>query len=275
VFVAPFKEDIQNLANILNGFGDVTGLCTNFQKSSVVPIRCAHVDLDDVLEGIPAARATSPLKYLGLPLSVWSLKRADFQHLEDKCAGKLPTWSGNLITAAWRSALVKSVITSQAIYHLTPLAMPPATLASINKIERAFLWSAKDVTTRAKCKVNWEVVCRPKKFGGLRILHLGKFATALKLRWPWLEWKDPNKLWIGSGNPCSDDDMELFYAATTITLGDGKKTPFWHALGYMVKDLLISLCSSMRAPSGSLGRLRMLLRGRLGLQRLTYNAPSH
>jgi hypothetical protein len=81
----------------------------------------------------------------------------------------------------------------------------------------------------AKCKVNWEIVCRPNKFGGLDIPHTGKFATALRLRWPLLEWKDPNKIWIGSGNPCSDQDMELFYAATTITVGNGSKTPFWFA----------------------------------------------
>jgi mannosylglycoprotein endo-beta-mannosidase len=40
VFLAPIKEDIQNLASILLDFGEVTGLCTNFQKSSVTPIRC-------------------------------------------------------------------------------------------------------------------------------------------------------------------------------------------------------------------------------------------
>jgi hypothetical protein len=27
----------------------VTGLCTNFSKSHVVPIRCNNIDLDDVL----------------------------------------------------------------------------------------------------------------------------------------------------------------------------------------------------------------------------------
>jgi hypothetical protein len=58
---------------------------------------------------------------------------------------------------------------------------------------------------------------------------LEKFASALRLRWPWLEWKDKDKIWVGMGNPCSEEDMNLFYAATTITLGSGEKTSFWHA----------------------------------------------
>jgi hypothetical protein len=87
----------------------------------VVPIRCGNVDLDEVLHGIPAARASFPLRYLGLPLSVWCLRQRDFQSLEDKCAGKLPTWNGKFINVAGRTSLVKSVLASQAIYHLTSL----------------------------------------------------------------------------------------------------------------------------------------------------------
>ena len=91
IFMAPIKSDIDNLSTILKGFGDVTGLCTNFHKSSVVPIRCSNVDLDHVLSGVPVSRATFLMKYLGLPLSVWQLKFVDFQYLEDKAADKLVT----------------------------------------------------------------------------------------------------------------------------------------------------------------------------------------
>jgi hypothetical protein len=76
--VAPVKDDVQNLASILQHFGEFTGLCTNFSKTSVVPIRCEDIDLDVVLEGIQAVHATFPLRYLGLPLSVWRLRRRDF-----------------------------------------------------------------------------------------------------------------------------------------------------------------------------------------------------
>jgi hypothetical protein len=121
VFAAPFKQDVQNSTTILQRFGNVIGLCINFLKSSVVPIRCNNVDLDDVLEGILATRGTFSLRYLGLPLLIWCLRRRHFQHLEEKCAGKLPTWNGKWINMAGRISLVKSVLASQAIYHLTPL----------------------------------------------------------------------------------------------------------------------------------------------------------
>jgi hypothetical protein len=42
-----------------------------------------------------------------------------------------------------------------------------------------------------------------------------------------LEWRDPTKLWIGMGHPCNDVEMSLFYAATTISIGNGEIAPFW------------------------------------------------
>jgi hypothetical protein len=139
VFLAPLKDDILNFATILETFGEVTGLCTNFQKSSVVSIRCGNLNLDEILEGLPVLRSKFHMRYLGLPLSVWQLKRVNFQHLEDKMAGNIPTWDGKSINIAGRIALVKSVLASQAVYHLTPLIMPSSVSNNMKKIERAFL----------------------------------------------------------------------------------------------------------------------------------------
>jgi hypothetical protein len=60
-------------------------------------------------------------------------------------------------------------------------------------------------------------------------MDLDKFARALRLRSPWLKWKDPSKTWIGSGNPCDKTGMDFLYAGTSITIGDGGIAKFWHA----------------------------------------------
>lgn len=121
IFCAPIKEDVQYLTNILSSFGESTGLSTNCTKSSVVPIRCANVDLDDVLQSFPACHASFPIRYLGLPLAVKRLKRVHLQPLEDKAAGKLAPWRGRHVAIAGRMTLVKAVLTAVAIYHITPL----------------------------------------------------------------------------------------------------------------------------------------------------------
>lgn len=133
--MAPFKEDIEQLTHILEGFGEVTGLVTNLEKSSVAPIRCSGIDLSAVLQCFPAVRSSFPMRYLGLPLSVHRLRRSDFQHLEDKIAGKLVTWQGKFITAAGRATLVKSVISAQPTYHLTSWPFPKVSWRALIKLE--------------------------------------------------------------------------------------------------------------------------------------------
>jgi hypothetical protein len=194
IFIAPFKEDFEVLAHIFDGFGEVTGVVTNVHKSIVVPIRRANIDLDEIMQSLPIQRANFLIKYLGLPLTHRSIKNIDVQPLVDKAASKLVPWHEKNIAAAGRCTLVKSVITSQAIFHITLLSLPPGTLLAFNKIERAFFWAATDKVSGGKCKLNWNIVCRPKENGGLGILDLDKFARALRLRWSWLHWKDPSKL---------------------------------------------------------------------------------
>lgn len=54
IFIKPSRQDVDSLILILNSFGGATGLQVNLQKSSVLPISCDTVDLDEVLHNFTA-----------------------------------------------------------------------------------------------------------------------------------------------------------------------------------------------------------------------------
>jgi hypothetical protein len=69
-----------------------------------------------------------------------------------------------------------------------------------------------------------------KDCGGVGILNLKKFASALRIRWLWHEWDDDPKPWVGLGNTCTTQDKELLRRATTkVTIGNEKKLLFWES----------------------------------------------
>jgi hypothetical protein len=193
----------------------------------MAPIRCENIDLEDIIQAFPTKRCPFPMTYLGLPLSVRRLKRIHFQPLKDKVATKLIPWVGKYVTFAGRSTLVKAMLTSVVIYFMTVLEVPVEVLMKIDSIPRAYHWAACDKVIGGKCKVNWELVCKPKEYGGLRILNLAKFSSALRLRWLCNEWNETPRPWVDLGTPCSTIDKELFAAATTLTIGNGKKKTFF------------------------------------------------
>jgi len=75
--------------------------------------------------------------------------------------------------------------------------------------------------------VRWTKTSRPKNFGGLGILDLELFSRALRLRWLWLEWAEPDRPWVGTEVPCDSVDRQLFRASTVVTIGAGNKAYFW------------------------------------------------
>jgi hypothetical protein len=79
LFINPIKEDMAMTMEIMKGFGNATGLHMNISKSSVVPIRCAELNLDGVLQSFDGARAAFPISNLGLPLTLGRLKMVHLQ----------------------------------------------------------------------------------------------------------------------------------------------------------------------------------------------------
>jgi hypothetical protein len=178
------------------------------------------------------------------------------QHFEDKIAAKFGSRSSKNVNFAGRRVLVRAVLTSPAIYHISSLDLPKEVLTYIRSLLRAYLWADCEKVSDGKCKANWEMVCRPTKIGNLGILNLDKFATAHRLRWLWHEWTDEIKAWIGLGNSCNKQDRESFFLCgdnlsilemeRKLSLGDGCRPK--DIIAPKIYDLSTKKnCSSMKA----------------------------
>lgn len=140
VFINPVRKDVQTFTDILTRFRHAAGLVTNMQKSQVAVIRCQNIDLDTILDGVPAVRAHFPIKYLGLPLVLGRMRKADIQPLFDKIAKRTAGWRGKNMGPAGRSTLVKSVLTAQPIYLLTALKVTKEALGQLDAKRGRLLW---------------------------------------------------------------------------------------------------------------------------------------
>ena len=124
--------------------------------------------------------------------------------------------------------LVKSVLSAMPVYFLTVFSLPKWAIKKIDKIRRSFLWKGEENASGGHCLVNWKKCKLPKELGGLGILDLQMCSRALRLRWIWFEWKDPERPWVGSPTPCDNISRQVFRVSTVVTVGNGAVAKFWH-----------------------------------------------
>jgi hypothetical protein len=80
LFLKLDAADISLVIDLLSLFRKASGLHTNLQKSSVVPIRCDDQIIATAKELLHCEFADFPCKYPGLPLSIKKLTRENPEH---------------------------------------------------------------------------------------------------------------------------------------------------------------------------------------------------
>jgi hypothetical protein len=172
LFLRPLSQDICMVLDILQLFGDASGLRNNVQKSSVFPIQCGQSKVETLQEMLPCEVSSFPCKYLGEPLSLKKLPRSAIQSIIDRIAAQLPGWKADLMNKAGRRVMVQSVLTGMIVYLAMAIDLPQWALKAIDKIRKCFLWRGRKEARGGHCAVAWGRVCRPIELGGLGFLAL-------------------------------------------------------------------------------------------------------
>ena len=77
VFIQSDPEEISTTKEILHIFGEATGLGMNFAKCAALPIQCNDNNIALIQDELPCQVATFPCTYLGLPVSIFRLRKED------------------------------------------------------------------------------------------------------------------------------------------------------------------------------------------------------
>ena len=250
LFIRPEAEDLHLTKDLLQIFGEASGLQTNLQKSCVIPIQCDGDIVEVVSQSLHCTTSSFPTTYLGLPISNKKLRRGDLLAWIEKIANKLPGWKVPLMNLAGRAVLVRFVLTAIPVYLLIALKVPKWFIRAIDKIRRGFLWKGRKEANGGCCLVAWEKVMRPLDLGGLGIHNLEVMGWALQMRWLWFEKTNPNRPWAGLEIPVHPNTTALFAISVVTTVGNGENTLFWTdrwLLGTRLEDLAPSVFQAVPA----------------------------
>jgi hypothetical protein len=155
-FAKPLRQYLLALREIFSLFEGASGLGCNLAQCQLISIHCSEDQTRLAVEAFPCQLGQFPIKYLGMPLSVWKLPKSSWQPMINRVADKLLPWKGQLLNQSGRLELIRSTLTAMAVYIAICIGFPPWVIKALEKILKAFLWSGMDVVQGGKCLLSWK-----------------------------------------------------------------------------------------------------------------------
>jgi hypothetical protein len=179
--VLPTNEsDVIVFKEILNQYAAFTGLKVNFHKSSLILINISPEEATHLAQLFECQQASMPFTYLGLPMGTTKPTIRDLSPLVDRIERRL-TATSSFLSYGDRLVLVNAVLSSLPTYYLLSVMIPVGLLEVIDRARRHCLWRKND-KEKVHSLAAWDMVCRPKKKGGLGIINLKVQNVALLLK---------------------------------------------------------------------------------------------
>ena len=157
-------------------------------------------------------------------------------------------WKSKFLSFAGRRQLIISVLQSMQLYWMSVFILPSGVVHDLEALFRSFLWAQGD-RVRGKCRIAWDVVCKPLHSGGLGFRRLAVWNRALVakhlwdilslkptlwVRWVILHYIPNGRIWgVVPRTTWSWVFREIFMLRTHIRqfvvhkIGDGRNTNAW------------------------------------------------
>nr|GEV89717.1 RNA-directed DNA polymerase, eukaryota, reverse transcriptase zinc-binding domain protein [Tanacetum cinerariifolium] len=171
-------SNIDTIVHVLECFHRASGLRINMSKSKLMGIA---MDVDRVEQAalkIGCAILKASFSYLGLKVGV----------------ARLLKWKMKTLSISGRLTLLKSVLGSIPIYHMSIFKVPMKVLHRMEPI-RSHLFNGMDLGSKKSIWVKWNNVLASKEKGGLGVSSLYALNRARMFKWIWRFTTHKSSLW--------------------------------------------------------------------------------
>ncbi|GJS23933.1 RNA-directed DNA polymerase, eukaryota [Tanacetum coccineum] len=195
VFIGKWdKFNLITIVNMLKCFFLVSGLKINIHKSKLMGIGVSHEEVISAANFIGCSTLSKPFTYLGVKVGDYNSRSSSWEEIIDKISVRLSKWKLKSLSIGGRLTLIKSVLSSMPLYHMSIYKVPIGVLNKLESIRRNF-FNGAEKNDRKLSMFGWKKVLASKHKGGLGVSSFFAVNRALLFKWIWRFYSHDSSLW--------------------------------------------------------------------------------
>ncbi|GKA18700.1 RNA-directed DNA polymerase, eukaryota [Tanacetum coccineum] len=195
VFVGQWCDDnINTLVHVLECFFRASGLRINMSKSKIMGVNVGDDKIKVAASKLGCLILNTPFTYLGTKVGGNMSRVQAWTEIIDKVKSRLSNWKLKSLSIGGRLTLLKSVLGSIPIFHMSIFKVPLTVLRSLESIRCQF-FNGHELKSNKSSWVKWNSVLAAKEKGGLGVSSLFALNRALLMKWFWRFYSHNDSLW--------------------------------------------------------------------------------
>ncbi|GKA04617.1 RNA-directed DNA polymerase, eukaryota [Tanacetum coccineum] len=175
-------KNIDTIIYVLKCFHRASGLSINLSKSKLLGVVVSEDRVVQAANRIGCGVLKAPFAYLGSKVGGNMSRIKSWDEIVDKMVDRLSKWKMKTLSIGGRLTLLKAVLGSMPIYHMSIFKVPMKVLQRMESIRSRF-FSGVDLNSKKSIWVKWSNVLCSKEKGGLGMSSLYALNRALMCKW--------------------------------------------------------------------------------------------
>ncbi|GJZ92004.1 RNA-directed DNA polymerase, eukaryota, reverse transcriptase zinc-binding domain protein [Tanacetum coccineum] len=195
VFMGHWSEaNIDTILRVLECFYHASGLRINMLKSKLMGISISSDKVDQAAKKIGCAILQVPFSYLGSKVGCLMSRIQSWSEIVNNILTRLSKWKLKTLSIGGRLTLLKSILGSLPIYHMSLFKVPAKVLLNMESI-RCHFFNDIEHNGKKPIWVKWNKVLAFKEKGGLGVSSFYALNRALLFKWVWRFCTQQSALW--------------------------------------------------------------------------------